>query len=146
MNGWPHLKGFMNFGCLEHSKIMFIFWTFFLVERHLTLFVRVRLMKFLWLTLFFWRNKIISLGNKRTALFQTHNWEKSSFFSTLIILVFSRLYANTWQGGHNVPPAGPNRVKIYFKLETRGTHLVEDKRVADSHHQKRHACKSDFSI
>ena len=27
---------------------------------------------------FFWRNEITSWGKKRTALFQTHNWEKSS--------------------------------------------------------------------
>ena len=33
-------------------------------------------------------------GKKRTALFQTHNWEKSSFFSTLV-LVFAPVYANT---------------------------------------------------
>ena len=60
--------------------------------------------------IFFRFNEIVSWGKKHTALFQTHNWEKSSFFSTLI-RVFARLYANMWQGGHNVPsPPGPNRV------------------------------------
>ena len=50
------------------------------------------------------------MGKKHTALFQTHNLEKSSFFSTLI-RVFAPLFANTWQGGHDVPPSGPSRVK-----------------------------------
>ena len=45
-----------------------------------------------------------------------HNWEKSSFFSRLL-RVFSRLYDNTWQGGHNVPSAGPNRVNAGFHLQ-----------------------------
>ena len=41
------------------------------------------------------------------------------------------------------PPPILVGLRIYFKLETRGTHLVEDKRVADSHHQKRHSWYSD---
>ena len=55
--------------------------------------------------LYFFRvNEIILWGKKHMALFQTHNWEKSSFFSTLV-RVFARLHANTWQGGgHNAPP------------------------------------------
>ena len=43
------------------------------------------------------------------VLFQTHNWEKSSFFSTLVH-VFALLYAKCDRGGIMCPP-GPNRVK-----------------------------------
>ena len=50
-------------------------------------------------------------GKKCTALFHTHNWEKSSFFNALV-RVFAQIYANTWQGGHNVPYPGPNRVNF----------------------------------
>ena len=39
------------------------------------------------------RGLLISLFKKHTALFQTHNWEKSSFFSTLVH-VFAPSYAN----------------------------------------------------
>ena len=94
-------------------------WIFLLVERHLTQFVRVlpyEIILFLMNFIFSPRNKKISCGKKHTVLFQTHNWEKSSFFSRLI-RVFSRLYPNTWQGGHNVPPAGPNRVSVGFHLQ-----------------------------
>ena len=42
--------------------------------------------------IFFLRNEIISWGKKHTALFQTHNWEKPSFFNTL---VNAQLYGNT---------------------------------------------------
>ena len=58
--------------------------------------------------IFFWRNKITLCGIKHTALFQTHNWEKSSFFNTLV-LVFAQIYANTWQGEAWMPHAGTNR-------------------------------------
>ena len=36
-------------------------------------------------------------GKKRTALFQTYDWEKSSFFNALVRL-FAEIHANTWQG------------------------------------------------
>ena len=55
-------------------------------------------------TLFFSQGNEITLrGKKCTALFQTHNQEKSSFFNALL-RVFAQICANTWQGGHNVPP------------------------------------------
>ena len=40
-NDLPYSKGFMKFGCLEPSKIMFDFRNVLLVERCLTQFVRV---------------------------------------------------------------------------------------------------------
>ena len=40
-NDLPYSKGFMKFGCLESSKIMFGFRIFFLVARRLAQFVRV---------------------------------------------------------------------------------------------------------
>ena len=58
----------------------------------------------------FWYFRQTSFFSGGNALFQTHNWEKSSFFNTLI-RVIAQIYANTWQGGHNVPHPGPNRVK-----------------------------------
>ena len=63
----------------------------------------------------FWyfQHEITLSSKKCTALFQTHNWEKSSFFNALV-RVFAQIYANTWQGGHNVPPPGPNRVKTFL--------------------------------
>ena len=89
----------MKFGYLEPSKIMFDFWNVLLVERRLTQFVRVppyEISVVLTNFIFFRWNAMISWGKKHTALFQTHNWEKSSFFSTLV-LVFATVYANTWQ-------------------------------------------------
>ena len=38
-NDLPYSKGYMKFGCLEPSKIMFDFWNIFLVERRVTQFV-----------------------------------------------------------------------------------------------------------
>ena len=68
------------------------------------------------LTNFIFFGAVITLwGKKRTAFFQTHNWEMSSFFGTLV-RVFAELFANTRQGGHNVPPPGPYRVKEYFNF------------------------------
>ena len=61
--------------------------------------------------IFFQRNEINLRGEKWTALFHTHNWEKSSFFNALV-RVFAQIYANTWQVGHNVPYPGPNRVNF----------------------------------
>ena len=116
MNNWPYLKGLMNFRCLEPSKIMLDFWIFLLVERHFTQFVRVPPWVFL-RNFFRPFNENISCGKKRTALFQTHNWEKSSFFS-IVIRVFARLYANTWQVGHNVTPP------VLIELKTGGKLLV----------------------
>ena len=55
-----------------------------MVERHLTQFVRVlpyEMLVFLMNFIFSRRNKKTSCGKKHTALFQTHNSEKSSFFS-----------------------------------------------------------------
>ena len=45
----------------------------------------------MWLKLLMWVLWLAGLsgvkrGKKRNALFQTHNWEKSSFFSTLVYL------------------------------------------------------------
>ena len=42
---------------------------------------------------FFWRNEVILWGQKHTAIFQTHHWEKSSFFN-MPLRVFVRLYEN----------------------------------------------------
>ena len=40
------------------------------------------------------QNEITLWGKKRTALFQTHNREKSSFFN-MLVRVFAQLCANT---------------------------------------------------
>ena len=69
-NDSPYSKGFMKFGCLEPFKIMVVFWNFLMVERRLYFFSR--------------RSKIIFWGKNRITLFQTHKWENSSFFSTLV--------------------------------------------------------------
>ena len=54
---------------------------------------------------FFAETRYFSCGKKRTALFQTRNWEKSSFFTTLIYIhMCTPLYANTWQRGTICPP------------------------------------------
>ena len=53
-------------------------------------------------------------GKKRTALFQTHNWEKSSFFSTLI-RVYAWFYANTRQGGTLCRPS-PDLIGLNLKI------------------------------
>ena len=60
------------------------------VERRLTQFVRVPLYEISVVL----RNFMSLLGNKHTALFQTHNWVKSSFFS-MLVRVFALIYANT---------------------------------------------------
>ena len=68
-----------------------------MVERHLPQFVRVHpyeILVFLMNFIFFRRNEITLWGKKHIALFQTHNWEKSSFFN-MFVRVFARLYANT---------------------------------------------------
>ena len=95
----------MKFRCPEPSKKCFTFENFRSSERRLTQLVRVPLYEILvFLTNFFFlRNEITLRGKKCLALFQTQNWEKSSFFNAFVC-VFARIYANTWQGGHNVPP------------------------------------------
>ena len=42
---------------------------------------------------FFQRNEKTLWGKMNTALFQTHNWEKSSFFNTLV-RIFARLFTD----------------------------------------------------
>ena len=59
---------------------------------------------------------MISWGKKHTALFQTHNSEKSFFFS-MLIRVFAQLYTNTWQGGGTLYP--PCYVFAYICANTR---------------------------
>ena len=86
----------------QNPPKMFDFWNFLKVERHLTQFIWVspyEILVFLMNFIF----QIILWGKKRTALFQNHIWEKSSFFSTLV-RVFARLYANMQQGGTMCPP------------------------------------------
>ena len=80
----PYTKGFMKFGCPEPSKKVFDFWNFCSSKRRLTRFVRVPPYE-IWVFptnfIFFQGNEITLRGKKCTALFQTHNWEKSSFFN-----------------------------------------------------------------
>ena len=95
----------------DTSKIMFDFWKKFLVERHLTHFVRAtpnEILVFLMNFIFFPRKEITLWGKKLTALSQTHEWEKSSFLNTFV-RVFARIYANTCQ---MCPPPGVNIVDI----------------------------------
>ena len=93
----PYTKGFMKFGCPEPSKKVFDFRNFCSSKRRLTRFVRVppyEILVFPTNFIFFQRNEITLRGKKCTALFQTHNWEKSSFFNKLVF-VFAQKYANT---------------------------------------------------
>ena len=78
----PYTKGFMKFGCPEPSKKVFDFWNFCSSKRRLTRFVRVPPYEILVFptNLIFFQGKEITLRAKKcTALFRTHNWEKSSF-------------------------------------------------------------------
>ena len=121
----PYTKGFMKFGCPEPSKKVFDFWNFCSSKRRLTRFVRVppyEILVFPTNFIFFQGNEITLRGKKCTALFQTHNWEKSSFFNGLV-RVFAQIYANTWQGGHNVPPPGVNRVKQWSSWRVHGNQM-----------------------
>ena len=52
-------------------------------------------------TLFFRQKEVILQGKQSTALFQTYDWEKSSFFNPLI-RVFAQVYANTCRGGGGI--------------------------------------------
>ena len=93
----PYTKGFMKFGCPEPSKKVFDFRNFCSSKRRLTRFVRVppyEILVFPTNFIFFQGNEITLRGKKCTALFQTHNWEKSSFFNELV-RVFAQKYANT---------------------------------------------------
>ena len=93
----PYSKGFMKFGCQEPSKIMFNFWNFCSSKRRLTQFVRVppyEILVFLTNFIFFRQKEITLWGQKRTALFQTYNWEKSIFFKALE-RVFAEIYARS---------------------------------------------------
>ena len=69
--------------------------------------------------IFFLRNEIIPWGKKRSALFQIQNWEKSSFFNTLVN-AFAQLYANMWQGGPWFYRVNEIRGKFWFQ---RSTHI-----------------------
>ena len=61
---------------------------------------------------------------KHTALFQTYNWEKSSFFNALVH-VFAQIYANTWHGGIYLPPP-PGQIGLILQalLHTSKTHII----------------------
>ena len=52
---------------------------------------------------FFWQKEMISCGKECTALFQTHDWEESSFFHEFV-RVFARIFTNTWHGGGTMWP------------------------------------------
>ena len=107
----PYTKGFMKFGCPEPSKKVFDFWNFCSSKWRLTRFVRVppyEILVFPTNFIFFQGNEITLRGKKCTALFQTHNWEKSSFFNELV-RVFAQIHAYTYREGGHSPP-GPNRV------------------------------------
>ena len=58
-----------------------------------------------WRTWFLWQNEIVLLGKKRTALFQTYNWEKSSF-STRSYMYLQRYVQIHGRGAHICPPLG----------------------------------------
>ena len=81
-------------------------------------------------TLFLFRqNEIIWRGKKCTALFQTYNWEQSSFFNAFV-RVFAQMYANTCQEGHIcLPPLGQIGLKSdHFSWQkTNRTLLSSDK-------------------
>ena len=87
-------------------NFFFDFWNVCSSKRRLTRFVRVppyEILVFPTNFIFFQRNEITLWGKKCTALFHTHNWEKSSFFNALV-RVFAQIYANTWQGGGTMCP------------------------------------------
>ena len=88
-------------------------WTFIIshwLGRPSTQFARVAPYE-IWVfpTNFIFSTKLIVLqGKKRSAHFQTYDWEKSSFFN-LLIPVFGQINATMWGGG------GVNRVKVWTK-------------------------------
>ena len=55
---------------------------------------------------FFLQNERILRGKKHTALFQTYNWEKSSFFSTHSYMYLHRYKQIRGRGGMYTPPPG----------------------------------------
>ena len=114
----PYTKGFIKFGCPEPSKKVFDFRNFCSSKRRLTRFIRVppyEILVFPTNFIFFQGNEITLRGKKCTALFQTHYWEKSSFFNALV-RVFAQIYANAWQGGHNVlsPPGQIGLIHLIY--------------------------------
>ena len=109
---------------------MFDFWNFITSKRRLTQFVRVppyEILVFPTNFIFSRRNQITLRGKKCTALFQTHNWEKSSFS----ISSYAYLHRYTQiDGGHNVPPMAKkgliimlmhSKYYVWIKIKTLNT-------------------------
>ena len=114
----------MKFGCLEPSKIMFDFWNVLLVERHLTQFVRVppyEILVFLTNLILFRWNEVILWDEKRTALSQTHSWEKLSFFfkySPNRVKTSESLDQKIWSKKSKIESCHTNFVSTFPGLET----------------------------
>ena len=74
MNDWPYSKGFMKFGYLEPSKIMFDFWKRKkLVERCLTQFVNYEILVFL-INFTFFGKTICRVLCKDKFILENHTW------------------------------------------------------------------------
>ena len=65
--------------------------------------------------IFFRQNEIILRGKKNTSLFQTYDWEKSSFFNALVRCLDVRAGG----GRHKCPNPLANRVKVHIALAFR---------------------------
>ena len=106
---WHQAKGFTTFRCLEPLQLMV--WKKRLFLGFLS-FVRVPPYESWanWTNFYFsCENGDILLSRKSCNLFHTKNEEKSQKISTLV-RISTCVYANTWQGGHIVPPPALNRV------------------------------------
>ena len=62
---------------------------------------------------FFQGNEITLRGKKCTALFQTHNWEKSSFFQCAGMRICTDIFKCVTGRAQCALPPGPNRVNTF---------------------------------
>ena len=78
-------------------------------------------------TLFFGQNPIILWDKKHTALFQTHVWEKSSFFFSALVRVFAQM-TDIRKYLTDMPSAGVNRVRGRMAVPKRMNFRKKSKR------------------
>ena len=106
---WHQTKGFTTFRYLEPPQLMvwksdFFRWSLTLV-RVPPYESGVKMTNFQ----FSWLNGEFLWGQKCSPHFLNQNEELSKKIGSCIC-IYTRVYANTWQGGHIVPPPASNRV------------------------------------